>query len=193
MTNINKNPERALVENEYDVNNPLYIRFEDRKKEERFSKYYPQLLSRLTAVCQAFDELPSQININQEVCTLMEKVGVDFSELSQLIEDEHSSKLSYESEIKAIVKDFKTDLKHLKHQLKQIPYSNSSIVNNLCKAINGFLEVLHNFFMNGPVIAEGVYIANSSQSHHFTFFHPTQGVNKSLVDLSDVLNSFSLR
>ncbi len=175
------------------LQNELYVRFEDRKKEERFSKHYPQLLSRLTAIYKAFDELPSQININDEVFILMKKVSVDCSELSRLIEGEHSSKLSYESEIKEIVKNFKTDLKSLKHQLKQVPYSNSSIVNNLCKAINGFLEMLHNFFMNGPVIAEGVYIANSSQPHHFMFFHPAQAVNKSLVDLSDVLNSPSLR
>lgn len=81
-------------------------------------------------------------------------------------------------------------MQKLSPQLKKLPYSDQALINGLCKAINTVLEKLADFFMNQPLIAEGVYIPRTSvKPHHYDFFHPSKSINPSVEDLSQKLSS----
>lgn len=91
------------------------------------------------------------------------------------------------SELEQIKNEFQGNLENLNKQLKALPYSDSKIINSLCENINKLLNILADFFMNGPIISEGVYIANDSKPHQFQFFHPSQSVKNCIKDLSEAL------
>lgn len=91
------------------------------------------------------------------------------------------------SELEQFKKKFQGNLENLNEQLKALPYSDSKTINSLCENINKLLNILADFFMNGPIISEGVYIANDSKPHQFQFFHPSQSVKNCIKDLSEAL------
>ncbi|EDP46242.1 hypothetical protein [Rickettsiella grylli] len=186
MPNINENFSKTIPnasEGEY-IDNSFYESFENRKKADRFRR-----ISELSLILDKMNDFSNQTK-DERVYVLVRKINVYFSELNQLMKDDPINHLNFESENDAIIKDFKNSLECLRHQVKQLPYSDYRLVHNLYKMINQLLEKLADFFMNGPVISEGVYISNTSKSNHFNFFHPSQSVDKALADLSEAL-SFS--
>ncbi|WP_342227011.1 hypothetical protein [Rickettsiella endosymbiont of Rhagonycha lignosa] len=170
-----------MFEDNVDVENPLYESFEDRNKKEFLEK----IITDIDNINQSLDKIFDDLSVETQI--LIASINNTKSELNQLIND----KEFYTPAEKEIFRELQGHLEKLPLQLMQLPYSNQQFINNLCKAINTLLEKLADFFMNGPLVSEGVYIANPSQPYHFNFFHPSRLVNTSVEDLSKGLNAFS--
>lgn len=137
------------------------------------------IIADIQKISKSFDKI--SVDLNSKSQKLIKEINTNAAELSAKTSDDQTQ----------ILEKLREDLEELNTQLKQLPYSNNLIINNLCKAINTLLEKLADFFMNGPLVSEGVYIANPSQPHHFNFFHLSKPISTSVEDLSKSLNPFS--
>ncbi len=170
----NKNSLNTLEDRDV-IENSLYESFENRKAKK--------ILEIITKKIKP----PKNCSLNAKSQELIEEIGVNAAELQQLINDEAFNTHSE----KDIFQALQSNLKKLQDELKQLPYSNQRFINSLCKAINTLLEKIADFLTNGPIVSEGVYLANPSGPSHFNFFHPSRTVNTSIEDLSERLSSFS--
>lgn len=160
---------------------------EKRNKKEFLEKIITGIENINQSLDKIFDNLSIQ-TLSIQTLLLISSINTIKLELNQLIND----KEFYTPAEKEILRELQECLEKLRLQLMQLPYSNRPIIDKLCKAINTLLEKLADFFMNGPLVSESVYIANpSSQPHRCDFFHPFRPINTSVEDLSKSLNSFS--
>ncbi len=79
-------------------------------------------------------------------------------------------------------KNFQEDLKKLKEQLINLPYSKDKFVNSLLKNLDKLLEKLAVFFRNKLTVSVDVYIHSEPEPHKYHFFHPYTSVNNRVED-----------
>lgn len=129
---------------------------------------------------------------------LTSKLTSNWNKLSQNNKERHCL-ISQKGELEAIhnsinqelqvdLSPFTADLRTLTDHLQALPYSSSKIIDSVCKIINKLLEKLANFFMNGPIVTEGVYIPiPKPKSYNFNFFHPAKSACNRIESLLTVL------
>ncbi len=155
-------------------------------KNDSKEKILKEIVSDISKIMVALDKIP--VKLDDRTQQLIKKITCNFRELDPSIRKDCND----EKAIKDALDKLKNSLQELPAQLKQLPYSDRAWINNLCNAINTILSKLADFFMNGPLIAEGVYIPlPNAKPHHFDFFHPSKSINPSVEDLSEKLISSS--
>lgn len=156
-------------------------------KNDSKEKFLKEIVSDISKIIVALDKIP--VKRDDGTQELINKINYNFSELDLSI---HFKEFNDEKVIKDALNELENHFQKLSPQLKKLPYSDQALINSLCKAINTLLEKLADFFMNGPLIAEGVYIPlPNAKPHHFDFFHPSKSINPSVEDLSEKLSSSS--
>lgn len=139
------------------------------------------IIADIEKISKSFDKI--FVNLSSESQELIKEIKTNAEKL----------KLSAETsdEQKQILRKLQEELEKLNPQLKQLPYSNHPIINNLCKAINTLLEKLADYFLNGPIVGEGVYIpVPDAKPHNFDFFRSAGSPNILVKDLSEKLSHF---
>lgn len=135
--------------------------------------------------------------INQSLNKILDDLTVETKELIKEI-NTNAAKLKLISaetsdDQTQILERLRGELEELNPQLKQLPYSNNLIINNLCKAINTVLAKLADFLLNGPHVGEGVYIpAKNVKTYSYNIFHPCKRINTSIEEALENLNSPSV-
>lgn len=156
-------------------------------KNDSKEKFLKEIVSDISKIIVALHKIP--VKLDDGTQELINNINYDFGGLLQSM---HSKELNDERVIKGALNELDNHFQKLSPQLKKLPYSDQALINSLCKAINTLLEKLADFFMNGPLIAEGVYIPlPDAEPHHFDFFHPSKSINPSVEDLSEKLSSSS--
>lgn len=155
-------------------------------KNDSKEKFLKEIVSDISKIMVTLNKI--SVKLDDGTQELINNINYDFGGLLQSI---YSKELNDERVIKNL-NELENHFQKLSPQLKKLPYSDQALINSLCKAINTLLEKLADFFMNGPLIGEGVYIPlPNAKPHHFDFFHPSKSINPSVEDLSEKLSSSS--
>lgn len=141
------------------------------------------IIADIQKISESFDRI--SVDLSSESQELIKEINTNAAKL-KLISTETSDDQTQ------ILEKLREKLKELNPQLKQLPYSSQPFINKLCKAINTLLEKLADFFLNGPIVGEGVYIpVPDAKPHNFDFFRSASSPNIEVKDLSEKLSSFS--
>lgn len=150
-------------------------------------KFLKEIVSDISQIMVTLDKI--SVKLDDGTQELINNIRYHFGVLLQSI---YSKELNDERVIKDALNEIENHFQKLSPQLKKLPYSDQALINSLCKAINTLLEKVADFLMNGPLIAEGVYIPlPNAKPHHFDFFHPSKSINPSVEYLSEKLSSSS--
>lgn len=157
--------------------------------------------NKMKFIVKIIEEINQSLNkilddLTVETKELMRDINTNATELKRIIslEPYTDQTLIYTTQKgREILERLRGELEELNPQLKQLPYSNNLIINNLCKAINTVLAKLAAFLLNGPHVGEGVYIpAKNVKTYSYNIFHPCKRINTSIEEALENLNSPSV-